>query len=70
MTILPHLQEGDLSPFENHYGYTSDSVNPVVTSAEFVLKVSARHFKRQAVLSHHKTVTVRMSVWFKSTMTA
>ncbi|KAF8491178.1 hypothetical protein F5888DRAFT_1069691 [Russula emetica] len=39
MTILSHLQEGgDLSTFENHYGYTSDSVNPVVTSAEFILK--------------------------------
>ena len=42
MTILSRLQEGgDLSTFENHYGYTSDSANPVVTSAEFILKVSA-----------------------------
>ena len=53
MTILSHLQEGgDLSTFENHYGYTSDSVNPVVTSAEFILKVSANGIfsERQAVL--------------------
>ncbi len=53
MTILSHLQEGgDLSTFENHYGYTSDSVNPVVTSAEFILKVSAigPFSERQAVL--------------------
>lgn len=36
MTILSHLQEegGD------NYGYTSDSANPVATSAEFILKVS------------------------------
>jgi hypothetical protein len=68
MTILSHLQEGgDLSTFENHYGHTADSVNPVVTSAEFILKVSVNgtFSERQA---HHKTV--RMSVWFKSTMTA
>jgi hypothetical protein len=39
MTILSRPQEGDLLTFENHYGYTSDAVNPVVTSAEFVLKV-------------------------------
>jgi hypothetical protein len=53
MTILSHLQEGgDLSTFENHYGYTSDSVNPVVTSAEFILKVSANgtFSERQALL--------------------
>jgi hypothetical protein len=48
MTLLSHLQEGgDLSTFENNYGYTPDSLNPVVTSAEFILKVSAnRDFKR------------------------
>ncbi len=40
MTILSRLQEGgDLTTFEDHYGHASDSVNPVVTSAEFVLKV-------------------------------
>jgi hypothetical protein len=53
MTILSHLQEGgDLSTFENHYGYTPDSVNPVVTSAEFILKVSVNGTlsERQAVL--------------------
>ncbi len=37
MTILSHLQEGG-----ENYGYTSDSVNPVVTSAEFILNVSAK----------------------------
>lgn len=37
MTILSRLQEGS----DLEYGYTSDSVNPVVTSAEFILKVSA-----------------------------
>jgi hypothetical protein len=42
MTILSRLQEaGDLLTFEPHNGYTPDSLNPVVTSAEFVLKVSA-----------------------------
>jgi hypothetical protein len=44
MTILSHLQEGG-----DNYGYTSDSVNPVTTSAEFILKVSTT-FSRQAVL--------------------
>ena len=38
MTILSHLQEGA----ENNV-YTSDSVNPVVTSAEFILKVSPKN---------------------------
>jgi hypothetical protein len=43
MTILSHLQEGG--------EYTSDSVNPVVTSAEFILKVSTNGtFSRQAVV--------------------
>lgn len=47
MTILSHLQEGGDS-----YGYTSDSVNPVVTSAEVILKVSANgtFSRRQVVL--------------------
>jgi hypothetical protein len=44
MTILSRPQEGDLLTFENHYGYTPDSINPVVASAEFVLKV--RHVFR------------------------
>jgi hypothetical protein len=39
MTILSRPQEGDLLTFENHYGYTQDAVNPVIPSAEFVLKV-------------------------------
>jgi hypothetical protein len=41
MTILSRLQEG--GELEDHYGYNPDSVNPVIASAEFVLKVSANH---------------------------
>ena len=38
MTILSRLQDG--GSFENQYGYTPDSINPVIASADFVLKVS------------------------------
>jgi hypothetical protein len=41
MTILSPLQEAGNLTVEEHYGYTPDSINPVIASAEFVLKVSA-----------------------------
>jgi hypothetical protein len=44
MTILSRLQEGGEFTFETHYGYTPDSINPVIASAEFVLKVSANSY--------------------------
>jgi len=37
MTILSRLQEGGDLTFEKHYGYTPDSINPVIASADFVL---------------------------------
>jgi hypothetical protein len=40
MTILSRIQEGGDFTYETHYGYTPESINPVVASAEFVLKVS------------------------------
>ncbi|KAI0000286.1 hypothetical protein BJV77DRAFT_1057973 [Russula vinacea] len=38
MTILSRIQEGGDFTYETHYGYTPESINPVVASAEFVLK--------------------------------
>jgi hypothetical protein len=51
MTILSlnRPQEVDLLTFENHPGYPPDAVNPVVASAEFVLKVSTKAMQRARV---------------------
>ncbi|KAI0249060.1 hypothetical protein BJV78DRAFT_1276328 [Lactifluus subvellereus] len=38
MTVLSRPQEADLLTYENHYGCAPDTINPVVASAEFVLR--------------------------------
>lgn len=53
MTILSPLQEGGNLTVENHYEYTRDSINPVIASAEFVLKVSANGTCFSSTRCHH-----------------
>ena len=54
MTILTPLQEGGDLSVEKHYEYTPDSINPVIASAEFVLKVSANGTCFSSTRCHHR----------------